>query len=88
MSKDNEIFELDENGVTREPMTFEELRGRLKHIAGLCYGLSIDLANEIELREKLQKENAALRAANKGLVVKASTERTRRKRAEKRRCAE
>ena len=45
----------------REPMTFEELRKRLKHIAVLCWGLSIDLANEIQLRELLLEENKDLR---------------------------
>lgn len=41
--------------------TIDELRSRLKHIAGLCYGLSIDLANDLERLALLEKENAELR---------------------------
>lgn len=51
----------------RKPLSFEELRYRLKHIAGLCWGLSIDLANEIQLREETASENARLQAENDGL---------------------
>lgn len=43
------------------PMTFQELRERLKHIAVLCTGLSIDLANEIQMREDLTEENERLK---------------------------
>lgn len=43
------------------PMTFAELRGRLKHIAVCCIGLSIDLANEIQTRDTLAAENEQLR---------------------------
>lgn len=43
------------------PMTLAELRERLKHIAVCCAGLSIDLANEITLREQLTAENEQLR---------------------------
>lgn len=53
--------------VKKEPMSFQELRQRLKHIAGLCWGLSIDLANEIQLREEITSENARLQAVNDGL---------------------
>lgn len=42
------------------PMTFAELRERLKHIAVCCIGLSIDLANEIQTRETLAAENKRL----------------------------
>ena len=45
-----------------KPMNFQQLRERLKHIAGLCWGLSIDLQNEIEYREELEKEVKRLRA--------------------------
>jgi len=46
--------------VKSKPLTIEELRQRLKHIAGLCWGLSVDLANELEEREKLKFENKKL----------------------------
>lgn len=42
------------------PMTFAELRERLKHIAVLCIGLSIDLSNEIQTRDNLTAENERL----------------------------
>lgn len=57
----------DEIKQKREPMTFESLRGRLKEIAGLCWGLSIDLANEIEEREKVVSECDALKQELEGL---------------------
>lgn len=41
-------------------MTVKEIRERLKHIAGLCYGLSADL-------QYLEAENARLKADNDGL---------------------
>ena len=41
-------------------MSFAELRERLKHIAGLCAGLSIDLSNEIQTRDNLIAENKRL----------------------------
>ncbi len=42
-------------------LTTEELKNRLKHIAGLCYSLCVDISNvEIEA-EYLRIENAALR---------------------------
>ncbi len=43
-------------------MSVEELRKRLKHIAGLCYGLSLDLA-------LLQEENERLLTDNQGLIA-------------------
>ncbi|MDE7305944.1 MAG: hypothetical protein K2N33_00990 [Clostridia bacterium] len=63
---------LDNSGAVEyrkhaEPMTFVELRKRLKHIEILCCSLSIDLANEIQLREKTVNECAMLRAENDGL---------------------
>ena len=42
-------------------MTVEELRKRLKHIAGLCYGLSLDL-------KLLEEENQRLLNDNNGLI--------------------
>lgn len=58
------------------PMTLEELRGRLKHIATLCIGLSIDLSNEIELRQRLEKETEKLREELK--IEKAKPKRKQR----------
>lgn len=43
------------------PMTFAKLRGRLKHIAVLVIELSIDLNNEIRMREDLTAENEELK---------------------------
>lgn len=55
--------------IHRAPLTVKELRQRLKHIAGLCWGLSIDLNNEIERNaaiiaefEQQEKENAELKS--------------------------
>lgn len=41
-------------------MTVKEIREQLKHIAGLCYGLSADLSS-------LSAENASLKIENEGL---------------------
>lgn len=41
-------------------MTVKEIRERLKHIAGLCYGLSADL-------QYLEIENARLKNENDGI---------------------
>ena len=57
----------EEENVKNKPMTFKDLRQRLKHIAGLCWGLSIDLQNEIELNNQLKTDNEALKAENKVL---------------------
>lgn len=46
----------------RKPMTVKELQQRLKHIAGLCWGLSIDLNNEIERNERQAAEIKNLQA--------------------------
>lgn len=54
------IFDEIVNQISKEPLTLEELRNRLKHIAGLCWGLSIDIANELEERDNLKLENAQL----------------------------
>lgn len=58
----------DEINGNRAPLTIKELQARLKHIAGLCWGLSIDLTNEIESKaaiiaefEQQETENAELR---------------------------
>lgn len=58
----------DEINGNRAPLTIKELQARLKHIAGLCWGLSIDLTNEIESKaaiiaefDKQEAENAELR---------------------------
>lgn len=51
------IFDEIVNQISKEPLTLEELRNRLKHIAGLCWGLSIDIANELEERDNLKLEN-------------------------------
>ena len=43
-------------------MTVKEIRERLKHIAGLCYGLSADL-------QYLEIENARLKNENDGMIM-------------------
>lgn len=53
--------------TNRPPLTLEELRQRLKHIAGLCWGLSIDIHNEIERNNELTAENKRLQDEIKGL---------------------
>lgn len=65
----NDFYNILTESEPQPPMTLVELRERLKHIAVCCSGLSIDLANEITLREqttaerdKLQQENKSLRA--------------------------
>lgn len=50
------------NADKANPLTREELRNRLKHIATLCWGLSIDLRTEFEESEKIRAENEQLRA--------------------------
>lgn len=52
-----DVFDEITNSIDRTPLTLEELRQRLKHIAGLCWGLSIDIANELEERDNLKTEN-------------------------------
>ena len=51
-----------------KPMNFQQLRERLKHIAGFCWGLSIDLANEIERRDNLLAECDRLKNENTALL--------------------
>lgn len=41
-------------------MTIQELRERLKHIAGLCYGLSSDLSNAYKENMRLKEENEGI----------------------------
>lgn len=67
------------NADNVEPMTLEELKNRLKHIATLCWGLSIDLTKEITERDRLRKENKELRAQIE-LLGRQSVERKRSKR--------
>lgn len=50
------------NDYKLAPLTREELRNRLKHIAMLCWGLSIDITNDKLLSENLKAENEQLRA--------------------------
>ena len=57
----NDFYNILTNDEPQPPMTLAELRERLKHIAVCCSGLSIDLANEITLREQLTAENEQLR---------------------------
>lgn len=51
----NGDFAANAGEIHGQPLKFPELRERLKHIASLCWGLSIDLQNEIELRETLER---------------------------------
>ncbi len=71
-------FTLTAGEIHSKPLTFKQLSERLKHIAGLCWGLSIDLQNEIKYRhaleaerERLEDENKALRAELRELSQKA-----------------
>ncbi len=60
----NELYNILTECEPQPPMTLAELRERLKHIAVCCSGLSIDLANEITLREKLTAERDRLQQEN------------------------
>lgn len=60
-----DVAEVHENSL--RPLTVEELQKRLKHIAGLCWGLSIDLSNDRELSEYLKAENERLKEQVKEL---------------------
>ena len=51
------VFDEIVNDIDRAPLTLRELQQRLKHIAGLCWGLSIDIANEFDERDNLKEEN-------------------------------
>lgn len=54
------VFDEITNERDTRPLTLAQLRERLKHIAGLCWGLSIDVNNECARNETLQKENKRL----------------------------
>ena len=51
------VFDEIVNQIPKEPLTLAELQARFKHIAGLCWGLSIDITNELEERDNLKIEN-------------------------------
>lgn len=53
-------FTLTAGEIHSKPLTFKQLSERLKHIAGLCWGLSIDLQNEIKYRHALEAERDQL----------------------------
>lgn len=61
------VYDEITNDTHRAPLTLEQLRQRLKHIAGLCWGLSIDINNEFARNEALQKENKRLQDEINGL---------------------
>lgn len=69
----NKDFAVTANDIHSEPLKYQELRQRLKHIASLCWGLSIDLQNEIEYRETLEKSYARMRKALTVLYEQMST---------------
>lgn len=58
----------DINDRLNTPLTMVELRQRLKHIASLCWGLSIDLQNEFDYRNRLVSENNRLTSENSNLL--------------------
>ncbi len=51
----------DESETSGIGLTSEELRNRLKHIAGLCYSLSCEISNAELEADYLRIENAQLR---------------------------
>ena len=59
---DNRTILYDSFDKEPELLTFDDLRQRLKSIATLCIGLSIDLNNEIQLRDELIAEIDRLRS--------------------------
>lgn len=61
------VYDEITNDTHRAPLTLEQLRQRLKHIAVLCWGLSIDINNEFARNEALQKENKRLQDEINGL---------------------
>lgn len=61
-------------------MTVKEIRERLKHIAGLCYGLSADLQYLEEENARLKADNAGLQALLDGCKIKLAEMRSRAKR--------
>ena len=65
------------NERDRRPLSLEQLRQRLKHIAGLCWGLSIDLNNEVTRNEELTAENKRLQNEIDGLRAELKLVRNR-----------
>ncbi len=63
----NNDFTLTAGEIHSKPLTFKQLSERLKHIAGLCWGLSIDLQNEIKYRHALEAERERLQDEITGL---------------------
>lgn len=71
------VYDEITNATHRAPLTLEQLRQRLKHIAGLCWGLSIDINNEFARNEALQKENKRLQDEINGLRAELKLVRNR-----------
>lgn len=71
------VFDEITNERDTRPLTLEQLRQRLKHIAGLCWGLSIDIHNEIERNEALKNENKRLQDEINGLRAELKLVRNR-----------
>ncbi len=71
------VYDEITNDTHRAPLTLEQLRQRLKHIAGLCWGLSIDIYNEIERNEALKNENKRLQDEINGLRAELKLVRNR-----------
>lgn len=71
------VYDEITNDTHRAPLTLEQLRQRLKHIAGLCWGLSIDINNEFARNEALQKENKRLQDEINGLRAELKLVRNR-----------
>ena len=71
------VFDEITNERDTRPLTLEQLRQRLKHIAGLCWGLSIDINNECTRNEALQKENNRLQDEITGLRAELKLVRSR-----------
>lgn len=73
------VYDEITNERDRRPLSLEQLRQRLKHIAGLCWGLSIDIHNEIERNEALKSENKRLQDEINGLRAELKLLRNREK---------
>mgnify|MGYP006990136712 CR=1 FL=1 len=71
------VYDEITNERDRRPLSLEQLRQRLKHIAGLCWGLSIDIHNEIERNEALKSENKRLQDEINGLRAELKLVRNR-----------
>lgn len=70
MEKKSGDFAAHTKEIHSAPLTYKQLSERLKHIASLCWGLSIDIQNEIELRKELEAENKRLIAEFENLTGK------------------